>query len=428
MKKFISLFSFVLAIILSLGTLVACGGSEPPEGESGEISIRYWYGFTGEDGTVMDSLVNSFNEEYKGQIKISTRKMGWDDLFTNLYSTSANVKSAPHIVAMSNQRFAGAVNRKLVLKINDIVSAIGANESEYLSSAWNAGIIDGDRYSFPLDVHPTAMFYNKALISESELPKTWEEFRSVCKTKTGNGVYGCAIPNVYSITKDLFSSYLMQKGGELLDSDFNPAFNSSYGKTSLQYFYDLIYSDQISPSSVSSGGDQTLFGQGRSVFYFDGPWLLNTFNMIEGNGRWSNIDVGVAPMPGSTGDNGTSLSGSHQITLMAKTVTTDSVKNACYTFVKYLQDHAIDWAKAGQVPAKKAVYDMAQYKEITALAPFTQEALKAGLGRSSYKYFYECYNYAGSAVASALNKTMSVADALDNMAQQYRNFVLDDEL
>lgn len=141
------------------------------------------------------------------------------------------------------------------------------------------------------------MFYNKDLISEDEIPTTWEEFEKVCKEKTNidTGVYGWAIPNMYSITKDIFASMLLQNGTDMLDKDNNAIFNSDKAVEVLNRLQKWKYVDKISPSSVGTSGDLTLFNSGKSVFYFDGPWSINTLKDI------SPIDIGVAPMPGSTG-------------------------------------------------------------------------------------------------------------------------------
>lgn len=111
---------------------------------------------------------------------------------------------------------------------------------------------------------------------------------------------------------------LLQNGGDLYDSENTAVYNSQAGVEALQYLCDLVYKYGVSPKDVGAGGDYTLFKTGKSVFYFDGPWMLNSFDLIE-NGETAN--VGVAAMPGAVGENGVSYSGSHQFTLMSNTVT-----------------------------------------------------------------------------------------------------------
>ena len=425
-KKCLSL-CLSAAMLLPCIAFSACNpGGDPNISETGEVTLRFWNGFTGMDGDSMDAIVADFNEEYAGEIKVETDKMDWDTLFTKLTTTKSNLSTAPHVVAMSNQRLAGIVDQDLLMAIDDLPEYLGVTQSDYISSAWNSGVIGGTRYSFPLDIHPTAMFYNKDLISEEELPSTWEEFVEICveKTNTETGVYGFAVPSMYSITKDIFASILLQNGGALFDAENNAVYNSDQGDAALEFLSDLVYTYKVSPENVGAGGDYTLFMAGRSVFYFDGPWLLNTFDLIK-NGDTSHI--GVAPMPGATGENGISFSGSHQLTLMKNTVTSERVKEACYTFIQYIQTHSLEWAYAGQVPAYLPTLESEEYQQIEALQPFTQTALNAQLGQSDYKYFYEGYNYMGVAVSNAISGKYSAAEALDRAVRSFSNWIIDNE-
>lgn len=415
------------ALVLPCIAFSACNlGGDPNISKTGEVTLRFWNGFTGMDGDSMDQIVTDFNAEHAGKIKVTTDKMDWDTLFTKLTTTKSNLSTAPHVVAMSNQRLAGIVDQDLLLAIDDLPQYLGVTQSDYIEAAWNAGVIDGTRYSFPLDVHPTAMFYNKNLITEEELPTTWDEFVAVCveKTDAETGVYGFAVPSMYSITKDIFASILLQKGGSLYDDENNAVYDSAQGVEALQFLTDLVYKEQVSPKNVGAGGDYTLFMADRSVFYFDGPWLLNTFGLIE-NGE--NSDIGVAPMPGATGENGVSFSGSHQLTLMKNTVTSDTVKQACYTFIRYVQTHSLEWAYAGQVPAYLPTLESEEYQQIEALQPFTETALLADLGETDYKYFYEGYNYMGVAVSNAISGKYTAADALERAVKSFSNWIIDNE-
>lgn len=427
MKK--SLFKHGL-LALSILALVGCGGNkestDPNNSNITEdnslITLKFWNGFTGKDGEGMDEIVKSFNKEYDGKIKVQVDTINWDSLFLKLIQNKGKEKFSPHIVAMGSNRLAQMKAKNILRTIDDVVEYTESRESDYLPVSWNAGLLgnEGHRYSFPLDVHPTAMFYNKDLISESEIPTTWDEFEAICKAKTNTetGVYGWAIPNMYSITKDIFASMLLQNGTDMLDNNNKAIFNNDTAVATLQKLQDWKYKDKISPSSVGTSGDLTLFNSGKSVFYFDGPWSINTLKDI------SPINIGVAPLPGSVGTNGISYTGSHQFTLVDCTTKNDRVKNACYEFIKYVSKNPLEWAKAGQVTAYKPVHETAEYKALTELQPFTLEAEKAQVGNIDYEYYYECYNYMGSAVANCLNdSSLSAKASLDNKVNLFNKFL-----
>lgn len=430
MKKDVFLKSGLF--VLSVLALTGCGGggggnsadsaTDASSEDNSPVTLKFWNGFTGSDGAGMDKIVQSFNKAYEGKITVEVDTINWDSLFLKLIQNKGKAKYSPHIVAMGANRLAQMQTKGIIRAIDDITTYTNAKESDYIPVAWNAGLLgnDGHRYSFPLDVHPTAMFYNKDLISEDEIPTTWAEFETVCKAKTNaeTGVYGWAIPNMYSITKDIFISMLLQNGTDMLDKDNKAIFNSDTAVTWLQKMHDWKYVDKVSPSSVGSSGDLTLFNSGKSVFYFDGCYSINTLKDI------SPINFGVAPMPGSTGTGGVSYTGSHQLTLIDCTTEDARIRNACYEFIKYVSSNPLSWAESGQVPAYKPVHETAEYKALTELQPFTKEAETAKMGNIDYEYYYECYNYLGTAVANCLNdSSMSAKSSLDNKVNLFNKFL-----
>lgn len=432
MKKRTKILALLISVIMSAAILfVGCDGNSGNGDETddnGFTVVRFWNGFTGKDGETMDRIVAQFNEEMGAEynMKVVADKIPWDTLFTKITTTSSNLRSAPHIVAMSASRIAGMQSKNILIPMNDIEEALGVSGEEYLEAAWNGGIVaNGDRYGFPIDVHPTAMFYNKNLVSEDELPATWEQFYDVCKAKTKNGVYGWAVPSMYSITKDVFLNMLYTSGGSMFDSAHNPVFNSANGVTALTRLYNYVHGDSpVSPKDVGAGGDQTLFIQGKSAFYFDGPWVINTFGLYDN----AESNIGVAPCPSSVGENDTNFAGSHQFVLMKNTVTSDKTKNLCYIFMRYVNEHSLDWAKGGQVPALKAIHQTEEYKALTALQPFTRMAEKATLGEIKYEYWYEAYNMMGTAVSNAVSNISSPKAALDNGVNDFKAWLEDETI
>ncbi len=389
-----------------------------------KVTLKFWHGFTGADGKSMEKIVNNFNAEYGDKVLIDMEVYPWDTLFTKLFTTTTNAKFMPHVVALGANRLATTQSKNILLEIDDIMGRLDLEGSDFIPAAYEAGVIGEHRYSFPLDMHPTAIYYNKELISEDELPTTWDEFINVCKEKTKNGVYGWAIPNMYSITKDIFYSMLLQEGEDILTTDNKINLNTNKAVEVLTKLEDWKYKDAISPVSVGAAGDYSLFKAGKSVFYFDGPWTINSMNDDDG----LNFEYGTFAMPGSTGEGSISISGSHQLSLVNKTVKTSNQKNAAYLFIDYLTENSLEWAKAGQVPARLEVHENEEFKALEKLAPFVEEAKTAVLGNVDYKYFYESYNYMGSAVANALNSQTNDAQAcLKEKHDQFNRFLIEEE-
>lgn len=420
----------VLCLLLMFGAigLIACGGDKESNGSTqtdiieGEITLSFWHGFTGTDGNNMAVMVDNFNKEYAGKIKVEVNRLDWDTLFTKFYQNKKNPRFSPNIIAVPANRIGSVVERDMIVEMNDVMESLELSKADFIPAAYDAGVFGSTRYSFPLDIHPTAIFYNKEITGQLEPYATWEDFYAACHQFTEGDVFGWAIPNNYSITKDIFYTQLLQNDTSIIDNSNNPIFNSSTAASILSELMDLKYgSNPVSSTTVSNGGDLTLFRAGKSAFYFDGPWMINTLKESCDFAEYGNL--GVMPMPESTGDNGISFAGSHQLCLAKNTVTNNSLRQACYTFFNYLSMNALEWAKAGQVPARVAVHSLDEYKAIEFLDAFTQTAYRANVGASTYSYFYEMYNYMGTAVSRGLNNEKSAQAALDEQVNNFKRWL-----
>ena len=57
------------------------------------------------------------------------------------------------------------------------------------------------------------------------------------------------------------------------------------------------------------------------------------------------------------------------------------------------------------------------------LQPFTEEASTAKIGNVTYEYFYEAYNYMGSAVSNCLNNQGNATSCLNEKVNLFNKFL-----
>lgn len=421
MKK--SLLAFATALMVSAISLTACGETTKTPTQGGEvdevINLKYWNGFTGKDGDAMRSIVNEFNAQYKGKIKVKVDQVVWDNLFLKLIQNKGDVATSPNIIAIPANRITLVKKNGIIRELNDIIEYTGAKQEEYLEGAWNIGVFGDTRWTFPLDMHPTAMFYNKDLISEDKIPTTWDEFITVCKELTTKKVSGWAIPSMYSITLDIYLNMLAQEGLDIFEvknGEYVPVFNSQRHIEILERLRTWKYVDQISPNSVGAAGDLTLFNNSKSVFYFDGCYEINGLKEV------CPINWGVAPLPDYKKGG---YSGSHQLALVDATTADAKIKDACYTFINFLTKNPLNWAKGGQVPAYTPIHENEEYKAMTELQPFTKEAEIFQMGTMQYDEYYTAYNMVGSAVANVLGNNVDAKTSLESYYKQFQQYLIE---
>jgi multiple sugar transport system substrate-binding protein len=91
------------------------------------------------------------------------------------------------------------------------------------------------------------------------------------------------------------------------------------------------------------------------------------------NGIWQTTNVtgdavsfaGKATSVPQIGTQPATWGGSHQLTLPVHKAGADNCKDtAAAIFIKYVVDHSVQWAKAGQIPANNTVRNSAEFKAI----------------------------------------------------------------
>ncbi|MGD9695352.1 MAG: sugar ABC transporter substrate-binding protein [Thermoleophilia bacterium] len=138
----------------------------------------------------------------------------------------------------------------------------------------NYTLYDGKRWGLPYDGDLHILFYNKELFDRFDLepPKTWDEYNAAAKTITqgGDGKFYGAVFQGQQVPMILGASYINRLagyGGELLDSDGNPALTSDAAVEALE---SLVAVTQWSyPTPLQTGFDQAntafLSGQGALI-------------------------------------------------------------------------------------------------------------------------------------------------------------------
>jgi multiple sugar transport system substrate-binding protein len=110
-------------------------------------------------------------------------------------------------------------------------------------------------------------------------PETWSEFLDVARffTRPGEGLYGTVVAglndghnNVYD-----FLIHLWSRGGQLLDEQLRPAFDSPAGRAALQFYVDLLTQHGVTPpraleyDSVAAG-EAYAAGEGATMLNWSG--------------------------------------------------------------------------------------------------------------------------------------------------------------
>ena len=413
MKKNIKLFAAIPLIALT-----ACGGGGGGGGASGDsgemsmsgseiifknVNITFSNVITGTDNSYLTTLVNQFNKEFTGQIKVAASAVQPADLYDNLPTTTAYKKNADVCLIHAERvlQFAGQKgtdgNSKYFRELEGIMDLanIHLDGNDFPTQVWSNMRLDNHQYGIPFDMHMAGIYVNKKILAELNLPMPTDRASIVNAAKKAieKGYKGLPISTGYPDTYSYINGYFNFGGKQIVvegDQGFDPNQKLSDGTVvpcqpgvyykdaclnAVKSFGDLIFKDHISENKLAVDTNLNAFYNGNSLFCLDGIWLLNDVIRYSGS-KGFEFDV----LPASylykedanreyTGDIYTN---GHIFVMPKNNMGGEKTarQQASMKFISWMLEHSADWAKSGKIAAYRQARETAEYKAIPYLSGF----------------------------------------------------------
>ena len=325
------------------------GGSDSDE-------ITFWNGFTGGDGPTMLELLDAYTKESGTPVKMVSVR--WEDFYQKV-PAAVGAGRGPDVAIMHVDQIATSAAHEVLRPIDDLAEQLGLQESDFAPDVWNASVYRERRYGIPLDMHPLAFYYNKAVLEEAGLdpddpPADRESFESALEELKGKGVQGNWVSPFLFTGGFMFQSLLWQFGGDLTSEDGTAvAWDSDAGVEAMEYVKSFS-AKGYSPDNIAQDADAIAFKGGQNAFIWNGAWAVADYGSTEG------LEWGVAPLP-QIGDEPAAWSNSHQF------VVTRGLPDSKLEAVSGLIDSVTrspDWANAGMIPARQSAREPEAFQKL----------------------------------------------------------------
>jgi multiple sugar transport system substrate-binding protein len=330
--------------------------------------ITMWSPLTGPDGDEMTALANQFSQENSLGIKVTHTAQ---PNYLQKLETSAAGNSLPDMTVIRAGDIGQEVARNVLKPMSEaaLAEAGGADKlkPEFTEAVWNAGEVKGKRYTVPLDTHPLVLYYNKDMFQKAGItmptdrPMTKDEFEKAVDALNKDGIAGVSLGTAFQAGA-LFQMLIRQFGGDITNADGTQAtYNSEQGVQAATYIHDL--KAKTTPQVNGAGDPEVkLFQQQKAAMVFHGPWHISDMVKLP--------FVGYAQMP-QIGSTYSVWGNSHQLSM----TTEDPAKQAAAgCWIGWLSQNSVQWAKAGQVPARKSARESAELAQVApAVAAFAKE-------------------------------------------------------
>lgn len=375
----VGLMSMILASCHTAGKKTSSTSDEPISRDSSgnidfkDVTIDFWNPITGADSTNMSALVNMFNEEYDGRIKVlespTAETEYYEMLPIQIQQNQGPDVALVHSYKIPNYALTGGVLRP----IQPIMETAGVDikREDYITDVYDAMSYEGTLYGIPLDIHTTGIYYNKTMMKQlniTSVPTNRAELIAAakkCQNSTIDGTWGLPMATEWPSEWSLTSAFYQNGGTEVLDDD-KPGFNNDIGKKSVEMISNLVHVEKISPTNVAVDADLMMFKQGKALFHINGDWMLN--GIVEA-AEAKNFEFGVIPMSkmftdDPNGANANDIAARSHCFILPQGNKRAIRQQAAMVFIKYVTEHAYEWAKCGHIPASNLARETEEYKAL----------------------------------------------------------------
>ena len=374
-------------------------------GANTKTHLTFWNGFTGPDGVVMLEIIKQFNAQ-NPDVEVSMQRIPWATYYNKL--TVAGSDGRGPDVFISHADAMGRIRRSgFMADVTNLYDS-AVNLNDFDSYVTNFIKIKGKYYGVPLDVHSQGMYLNEDMLKKAGFdhpPTNKAEFMDLIKKATlepGNGRNEKQWAFAFTYWGANFRSLVPQFGGRFLDDKGNAVYNSPENVEVLEFLGSLSKNNQAPPP------DNQLrwvgFRTGRVAMVWDGIFMLGDLLRVAPDFKYIGAPIPqIGKFKATTGNSHVMCINSH--------LTPDKREKA-ERFIKYLSDHSLEWAAAGQVPARLSIRQSEDFKKLQVQHAFSLDIPKILYPPKSPKVF-ELVQAMDLAVESVIRGKATAKQALD---------------
>ena len=368
-----------VAVVLAVVGLLAVGTAGPAvaaaapkcplsalKSASKPVEITMWHSMTEQNLKTLQTLTDQFNSS-QSDVKVKlVSQVDYEDTFTK-YKAGLSSGDLPDLVQLQADDQQQMIDTQTVLPASTCAKADKYSFSDFLPRVMSYFTVQGTTYAMPFNVSGPVLYYNKKAFTAAGLdpnkpPATLDEVRrggeaqeqrAVTKAGLGLKVEPGFIQHWTAMAGKLFVNNSNGRKARATKS----AFNSKTGTEIFTWLSGMVKDGLAvtNPDSGNSAFDDLLgIGNGSQAMAIDTSASLGTVTAVLGSGAYPNVDIGVSPMPGPSGNGGVLVSGG---ALFMVNKSAPEKQAAAWQYLKFLDDteqQAIWAAGTGYVPIRKS--------------------------------------------------------------------------
>ena len=422
-KRFLELGGAGLAGVALLGA-TGCGGSEG----GGAVQITFTFGPDASGS--LQGLIDRFNEEHKGEIKVTWRTTAaasdeyFEQIKTQLQAQKETVGAIGGDVIWPAQ-FAA---QGYVVDLSDRFTP--EMRERHLEAPVKATEYDGKMWAVPWFTDAGMFYYRKDLLEKSgysEPPKTWDEMKGMVEKIRADS--GTKFGYVFQGAQDEGGvvdalEHVWNAGGDVLSGD-EVIVDSPESAEGLGLRKSMI-SDGLAPKAsvnYTTQESQAIFTNGDAVFMRNWTFVYALLESPE-TSRVRPEQVGISSIPVAEAGQ-ESFSGLGGWNFLVNAASEDKL-DEIWTFIKYMsspESQKIFALQSARLPTLKALYEDEELLEKVPVAGLGKEELQNARPRPVSPYYSDMSLVMAESFNEALSGSVPVGQTLQNMQGELQDIV-----
>ncbi|MDR3247855.1 MAG: maltose ABC transporter substrate-binding protein [Treponema sp.] len=351
MKKLCFVFFGVLAITL----MWSCSKKEAAAPGAGGVSGSLTVWMDNDDWA--DAVIKGFNQQYP-DVTVSYQNIGNVDSRGKV-SLDGPAGIGPDVFLMPHDHIGVAILDGLCEPFDDVEQA--KYSTALLDAAIKTCSSGGKLYALPISTENIAFFYNKDLLGNTPVPKSFEEVIAFART------YNNPAQNKWALrwqVDDAYHNYFfltafgMSVFGPQMDDYHNPGFDSPEAAKGIEFHKSLRSIFNVNVADADWNGTVATFQNGEVPFTITGPWAI-------ADTKKNGVNFGVTKLPTINGVQPRCFSGN----IIAAVSSYAKNFDAAFAFVDFLAS-----------PAGQTI----QFEQTGKLTTLKNAGLVAGLSDDAY--------------------------------------------
>ena len=422
-KRFLGLGGAGLAGMAMLGA-AGCGGGEG----GGPVEITFTFGPDASGS--LQGLIDRFNKEYKGEIKVTwrTTAAASDDYFEQIKTQLQAGKATVDVIGGDVIWPAQFAAQGYVLDLSDRFTP--QMKAKHLNGAVEATEYDGKTWAVPWFTDAGMFYYRKDLLEKSGFskpPETWDEMKRMAdKIRADSGTkFGYVFQGAQDeggVVDGL--EHVWNAGGDVLSGD-EVIVDSPESAEGLELRKSMI-TDGIAPDAsvnYTTQESQAIFTNGDAVFMRNWTFVYALLASPE-TSKVRPEQVGISTIPVSDAGK-ESFSGLGGWNFLVNAASEDKL-DEIWTFIEYMtsaESQKTFALESARLPTLKSLYEDEEVLKKVPVAALGKASLENARPRPISPYYSDMSLVMAEYFNEGLKGSLPVGQALRGMQGELQNIV-----